>query len=235
MNAHDTLNLKRLSHLIINDLRLQAKTILIAAAAIIIFIMLMPFRVTDDSSAYFNILYVGGFIFTSVAFSDLHNRSKAHLFLMLPCSNLERFLSKWFLTSVGFAMGALIIYYILSVIGVAFYLVMFKWHVNALNIFDPDLWNGIVQYIILQSIILLGAIIFKKQVLIKTALVISCFFLVLGLFSLLIASIVFYPDYSQSEFSIQATLRGGHFIFWVMLAPLCWYITYLRITLYELI
>src|SRR5437870_5174244 len=112
MNSPDTIRPQRLLRLLTNDLRLQTKTILITAITVAVFLALLPFHVTGSPDAYFLILYIGGFIVTSMAFNELHDRNKAHYYLTLPCSNLERFLNKWLLTSIGYAIGTLLIYYL---------------------------------------------------------------------------------------------------------------------------
>ena len=228
------LNIHRLLQLMLNDIRLHAKTILITAATIVVLFALLPFHVTGNSSAYLLILYVGGFIVTGFAFNELHDRSRAHFYLMLPCSNSERFLSKWLLTSLGYAFGVLIIYYLFSLLSVAVNMFLFNRHVNLFDISQPNLWIEIGKYIILQSIILLGAITFKRFVLIKTALVLGCFLLVL---SLLIGSVawIFCPQCSQGWFLFSTLMKGEYFIFWIILAPFCWIVTYLRLTESELI
>lgn len=228
-----TLNLNRLGHLILNDLRLNKKMILIVALTLIVFFALMPFHVTGTASVYFAILYIGGFIITSSAFNDLHQYPKAYLSLMLPCSNLERFLSKWLLTSIGYALGVLIIYYLFSLISVAVNILLIHRTIYPLDILQPTLWIGIGKYIILQSIVLLGAITFKRYALIKTALAIGCFFLALGFLSTIIAWI-FFPNYFPAWTLLSNAITGSYFFFWIILAPFCWYITYLRITEYEL-
>lgn len=233
MTTCDVFTLNRLWHLMQNDIKLQTKTILVAAVTLIIFFALIPFHVTGTSEAYFLILYIGGFIITSHAFNDLHDRQKAHSFLILPCSNLERFLNKWLLTSISYAMALLVIYYLFSWLSVSINLLIFNNQIYPLDIFQTDLWLGIGKYIILQSIVLLGAIIFKKHTLLKTALVIGCFFLIFSLFSAIIAW-SFCPNCMQGLFMLRTTLQGAHFVFWLILAPICWYLTYLRLTKYEL-
>ena len=40
----------------------------------------------------------GGLLLTSLAFHDMHHPLEGQRYLMLPCSNLERFLSRYLLT-----------------------------------------------------------------------------------------------------------------------------------------
>jgi len=235
MTIQNTFNLIRLSHLIFNDVMSLKKPISIVAAILIIFSLFSPLNAINGFSTYFALLYIGGFIVTSFAFNDLHERSKAHLFLMLPCSNFERFLNKWLLSGIGYALSLLIAYYLFSFINGAINLLVFEQHIPTINLLQSVLWIGIGKYLILQSVILLGAIMFRKYVLIKTALVVGCFFLIFTIFSAAINLIVLFPDYSQGELLMHTAHKIGHFIFWVLLAPFCWTITYLRLTEYELV
>lgn len=231
---NDTLNFKRFLYLLTNNLRVQAKPIMMVAATLTLFLMLMPYHASGESAMYFQILYIGGFIVTSLAFKDLHDHSKAHLFLMLPCSNLERFLSRWLLTSVIYALGTLLLYYVYSLVSTVVLIQIFNKQSSTLPLIDSELWMGILKYIILQSVVLLGAISFKRFILIKTALVVGVFFTLLSLFSVLSGLVLLFPDYSQSKSLFELMFNGSHFIFWVILAPFCWYLTYLRLTEYEL-
>lgn len=227
----NSFSLQRLSRLIVNDLKLHSKTMLITAITLAIFLSLFSM---GGFGVYYIILYLGGFILTSFAFNELHDYRRAHLFLTLPCSNLERFLTKWFLTSIGYAIGVLIIYYVFSLINIAVNSLFYHQVINPLNLLQENLWLSIGKYIILQSIILLGAIVFKKYALIKTALVIASILLILTLFSFSLTW-MFCPDCIQSgEFILQNLLHGIYFTFWVIIAPICWYFAYLRLSKYEL-
>jgi hypothetical protein len=232
MANHDIFDFKRLYNLIMISLKPQGRTLSIVAAVILLFVLFAPFTNSHNFSTYFTVLYFGGFIVTSKIFNDLHDPQQAHLFLMLPCSNLERFLSKWLLSSVGFALATLVLCFVFSLLTAS--INQFN-DLHPLNLTEPDLWIEICKYIILQSVVLLGAVTFKSHSLIKTVLAVGCLFFVLSLFSFLVTLITFFPDHlAQGASMLTVSLTGWHFLFWVALAPICWYITYLRITEYEL-
>lgn len=240
ISTYDTLNLKRLYQLIINDLRMHAKTILIVTLTLMMLSVLMPFYVTGSAGTYLFILYVGGIIITSLAFNDIHDRTKANLYLTLPCSNLERFLSKWFLTSIGFAIGVLIIYFIFSLVIAALNFFLFR---HPLNIFQPILWSSIWKYILLQSIFLFGAIRFKRFSFIKTmfficfvtfclsVVAIGSLWLLFGYFDIQHNTMLIETHMPES---LRYVIKFFFLSFWVILAATFWYFTYSRITNYEL-
>ena len=232
MITHPLLDFKRLYKLIMIDLKSQANMIAIITAAIVLLQLFMPFSEPNSFGTYFFILYCGGFVITARIFSDLHNPQQAYLFLMLPCSNLERFLSKWLLSSIGYAVGTLVICFLFSVLCAVSQIFTSR---HPLDITQADLWVEICKYIILQAVVLLGAITFKSHALIKTGLVVGCFFLMLGLFTFFVGVVVFYPNHLlQGANMIEASIHGWNFIFWMIVAPVCWYLTYLRMTEYEL-
>ncbi len=227
------LSFTRLFWLIRNDIRLHAKNILIVALTLIVLLALIPFHVTGNVTFYYFILYVGGFIISSSVFADYHSHRKAFFYLTLPCSNLERFFSRWFETSILYALALLLLYYLFSLVSNLINWQVYHQQLPLFNIIEPSLWREIVKYIILQSIILLGAVTFKKYALIKTALVIGCYFLIFSLFSLLITLIVC-PHCLQQDFAVHLRLPINHLLFWIIAAPVCWIVTYLRLNEIEL-
>ncbi len=230
---NDTLDFKRLYRLMINDISLQSKNILIVAITLIVLLALLPFHITNNLATYYLILYVGGFIISSFAFGDYHDPGKAFLSLTLPCSNLERFLSRWILTSVIYAIGLLVLYYLFSLISYMINTWVYHQPFQLINILQPELWIEIGTYIVLQSVILLGAITFRKYVLIKTMLVIGCFSLALSIFTGL-TTWVFCPNCLQEGIYVHLTTQGHDFLFWLIAAPFFWIVTYLRLNEIEL-
>ncbi|QLH42093.1 MAG: hypothetical protein HWD59_04760 [Coxiellaceae bacterium] len=215
------------------EVQLQAKSIKVFFGALAILLLLFPQQVSGSFSMYFWILYIGGFMISSNAFSDLHTTDKAYFYLTLPCSNLERLLSKWLYTSIGYALSILIFYYLFVTLLSPINLLIFRREIVPLNIFDANLWINIGKYVILQSIVLLGAITFKRQILIKTALAFGSLLLILSIFTFIV-TLLFCPHCNQEGFIFFSLLQDGHFIFWLVVAPICWYMTYLRLTEYEL-
>jgi len=226
----NNLNVRRLWQLIKIDLSTNRKLISMTAILLIIFFALLPFHFSESIGTYLFVLYVGGFIVTSHAFNDLHDPKKGYYYLTLPCSNLEKFLSKWLMTSIGYALSVLLIYYVFSILSMLLNKLVFGYSQPPLNLMQTTLWIGIGKYFILQSIVLLGAIFFKRHVLIKTALSLSAFFIAIGL-TVIVATWMFYPLNIATSLigAIMTTLKGGYFIFWILLAPFCWYITYVRL------
>lgn len=225
------LNFNRLWQLIKIDIITHKKNILVTSAAFIAILALIPFHVSASIDVYYFILYIGGFMITNRAFNEMHDQRKAVAYLTLPCSNFERFLSKFLLTTVFFALALLAIFYSFSLLSVITNALFFHRSVGSFNLHSMMLWVVIGKYIILQSVFLLGAAYFQKNAVTKTTLVLCCFFIALAMLSFLFTWIIC-PACNQGSlvnlFSIS--LHGFYFIFWIALAPICWFITYVRVS-----
>lgn len=226
----NTLILNRLYRLIKIDITTNRKNILITSAAFIVILALLPFHFSGSTGAYLWILYIGGFMITNKAFNEMHNHRKAFTYLTLPCSNLERFLSKFLLTTVIFAIGLLAAFYLCSLLSVITNEIFFHNIVTLFDLASTGLWIGIGKYIILQSLFLLGAAYFQKHSVTKTTLVLGCLFIVFAIVLFLFSWIICPSCNQYGLFDlILKSLNGLYFIFWIVVAPICWMVTYVRI------
>ena len=225
-------SLDRLTHLISNELKYHKRIIFIVAALFAVFSALMPAHMIANFKEYLFILYAGGLIISSYAFSDLHNPLTAYQLLMLPCSPIERFLSKWLLTSIMYALAALVVYYLCSLLKMAISFFIFKAITTPLDMLQWPLWISISKYVLTQSIVLLGAISFKKYALIKTLLIWGLLSIILFAFAWCV-SWIGESDYIRVAM-MNAMTHALIYTFSIGLAPICWYVTYLKLTEYEL-
>jgi len=131
-----------------------------------------------------------GTIFSGIAFKDFRNKLTTMTYLMLPASKLEKFLSVWLITTLGF-----IVTYFVSFIVFNFALMLlgliFGVSVPFLNFFAvPGYWTIIGIYLVVQSIFLAGAATFEKVPILITLLIYwliqFIFNIALGLVALLI-------------------------------------------------
>lgn len=233
MNSNMIFDAGRFIQLIRSEIQLRLKNILIAAIVIILFLALLPFHMTAYSGMYFIILFASGFIVTSMSFRELSDPARAHWFLMLPCSTLERFFSKWFSTSVLFALALLAIYYLFSWFSYAINFIFFHQQINVLHITDSQLWSGISKYLILHSIFFFGAILFHRYNFLKTIACIILGFFIYGWLSFFITW-VFCPTCVVHRFIYEYSASHDQFIFWIILSPICLSLAYLKLARYEL-
>jgi len=225
-----SLNFKRVFQLMKIDVVTHKKTILLTAITIALALVLFPVHVTSTPSTYFFLLFAGGFIITGFSFKDLHQPQKAHQYLTLPASHLEKWTSKWLLTSVIYAIALFVVYYGFALLGLVVNQFIFNKVLILFNPLTPAIWITICKYIILQSIVLLGAVIFKKNVLIKLALCLGALMFVVSTLTMLFTQL-FCPQCNIGGVMqlVTVTMKGAHFLFWVALAPFCWIVSYLRL------
>lgn len=228
------LSFRRVSALIGNDISMRTKTILISILASLLFFALFSVDDVNHYSAYFFLLYAGGFWITSHIFDDCLRSQKAALFLMLPCSNIERFLSKWLLTAVIFPLGLLVLYYLFSALGVFLHEFGSHQSLEMISLAVPHLWIGLEQYLVLQSLVMLAAISFRSHALIKLFLVAGVLLIGTLIFSGTL-SWLFCPHCSEADAlggmsTMSSLMHMANIIFWTASAPVAWVVTYLKIT-----
>ncbi len=242
MNAGQCFSIRRLSLLIKNDLVINRSMIMIvmaaAAGVLLLYNLLNPFnimRVDAHPVAFLWLLFLGGLWVTSLSLKNLHDAEISAAYLMLPCSNLEKFLSKLIITSIGYALAVLAFYTIFYWIIGCIYSIWFH-HIYVIS--TPLLsttWDRIGIYIILQSLFFLGGIYFKHSSVIKTVLVLSILGILLSLFTSIISAVFFHGlfmngDFFDPQFASSASLFYHiiDILFWIVLAPVCWVIGYFR-------
>jgi len=122
------------------------------------------------------LLYFIGFLLTSLTFWEYREGKSRSFHLSLPASKLEKWFSKVVVTTFLFPLGfvlfyflyAKIIYQIGPPVGVEYV---------KLNITDPYIWKIVVKYIVIQGIVLLGAIYYTRYSLLKSLLTIYLLYL----------------------------------------------------------
>lgn len=195
------------------------------------------------------ILFIYGFIFTSTAFREAHKKLLIHNWLMLPASTLEKFISKLLISSVGFAVASVAVYWIYTLIARLVIEVFLGAYLPAFNPFDAIVWQMVGHYLILQSIFLLGAVWFRNSNFIKTIVAVVLFSIIISFLSSLVAWIVF-NDYFwtlvRGDFNFNIDFSAGFdmarlegfgsgaavlikTIYFGLLAPVCWFGSWLKL------
>ena len=190
----------------------------------------------DHTESYVSALLMGGFIISSLAFSETDRVLKRIGYLMLPISNLERFICMWLLTSIGWLIVFTISFTIYALIAnpignLVFPATSFK----VFNPFGAIARQTMLLYVALQGIFLLGAAYFRKYVLPKTMISI---FIILGIVGLVLYFSLkeqFLADhYCTTEdecelvdaFAVHPVWYMAKGLFWFALAPLTWILSY---------
>lgn len=183
------------------------------------------------------VLIGGGSFFTSLAYTQFGTKPTRLFYLNLPASILEKFSAKWFVTAI-----------IYPIVIWGLYLV-FSWLVNKIHIgytdgkpfttlpaFGTITWTFIKIYLVVQSIVLLGAVVFHRYAIFKTAFSILVLQAFLVLFVYICSRIIFpemfvgwsAPESPDRVYSFTDTFKTFveermegvlERIFWIAVAP----------------
>lgn len=257
-------NPRRLGLLVKRDLVSGYRGIIIAMAAVagtvlVISVLSMiggASRVEGYYYQYFmQLLFIGGFIYTSISFREMHQGPAGSLYFTMPTSIFEKFLAKLLATTIGFAVGAVIYMTALSAVVELLVRAIFGRGFGFFNPLSLNVLWGVGVYVVLQSIFLLGSVWFKKLAFLKTLLAQLVLVIGLAIYASILARILFAPLFHGNELFPQAqTMINNYFsmtfpnpaavelywnnatlpiilkvLFWGVLAPVCWVITYLRL------
>ena len=116
-------SIQRVAWLIRNDIWEGYKLVGVIALAVFGF-FLFPYLNLDLNEdptrhelLYNLLLFVGGFIFTSIIFRELYTKPRGQFYLTLPASHLEKITSKWLLSAILYPIGVTIGYWLFSIMG----------------------------------------------------------------------------------------------------------------------
>ncbi len=202
MNAHGALemfSIRRFGRLLLRELAHGYRGLLIAMATVaggVIVISAIGALAASAGGApagtvsgdgYFglfqNILFLGGFIVTSLAFREVWQNGSGIAYLRLPGSLFEKFVVKLLMTAVAFAAGTLVFMSAAAAASEALDRLLFGVGHGFFNPFTPAVLQAVVRYIVLQSFFLLGSIWFRKLAFVKTVLWIVVFGIAIAIVS----------------------------------------------------
>lgn len=262
---NDYLSGRRMGNFLLKDLVEGYRPLLIAAGAVA-GVLLLNYVINALSSqgatemvrigstnsvtqmTYFGLtLFLGGFIISSRAFSELHVKNRNHDWLMIPASPIEKYLSRLALTTVGVGIGTVVFFFVFSILGAALTALLFGRPQPVFSPFDGRVWMLVLHYFVLQSIFFAAAVYFKKAQFIKTVLVVTAFAVGLMLLAAGALRLVFWKEFpylaSENAFAnfdfsviaprLQAAARTASVVatvfYWAVLAPVLWAFAYFRL------
>lgn len=188
-----------------NDLiLLKARRIAMASLALIglgllVYLTSVPGArpgVVEPSLYLFPILLLGGgLVFTSIIYGDMHHPLERFHYLTLPCSNLERFVSRYLITAPLYYVYALVLYFVFEQIAKLLCLWLFD---ATFEPFDPaDLADRsfTLAFFVAHAVVYAGAIWFRSFALVKTAASLFGLWLALTLVFSLTMRLVFWDSF----------------------------------------
>ena len=254
MNAF---SFKRLALLLRRDFSIGYKSVLIAMAAVGGFVILVSVLSTlgrelgpIHEQMYVPLLFLGGYIVTSLIFKELHLNGQSVFYLTLPGSSLEKYLSKLLVTTVGYAFGSLFFYTAVSSAVEGINRLIFGYGHPFFNPFERNTMNFIAVYLVTQAVFLVGSVYFRKLAFIKTNLYLWLFGIVVAILVGVIGWFIFREYAVGKNLNLEpyfqrlgdtGQLQGvlgsmaekfwqvAKVLFWAVMAPVCWVISYLRL------
>jgi len=253
-------NPRRFLLLLRRDFSNGYRSVLIAMATVsIIIILTSAFSVMLGGSGEFHtarftgLLFIGGYIVSSLAFRELHQPDRSYFYCTLPGSLVEKFSSKLLVTSLGYALGTLIFYTILGAASEGINRLIFGHGNYFFNPLDMNILLMATAYLVTQSVFLTGSVYFRKLAFLKTTLTVNVAAIVFALIIALTFYLIFREHIHPGGLDprIQAILNKlghtgqieaelGNFVsaflsllkilFWYVLAPVCWLISYFRLS-----
>jgi hypothetical protein len=227
-----------------------------AFAALFLFGLLRAFSQSSsafqDTSYYMSwygkLLFIGGFIITSITFAQsMHSKSRQHAWFMLPVHAYEKLAAKIIYLGILYPIALILFFTLSSLVVEGTAALIFGRTVAFFHPYSLEVWKTTANYLVLQSIFLLGAAYFTSAHFIKTVLTIILVSMSFGLFAMLLFRVVYTPyfpaAFTNPYFMDQAALvisndtvplvtlleRISTFAYWILAAPFCWTVTYFRI------
>lgn len=138
---------------------------------------------------FINALFVAGLIATSLVFRDFYAKDRGYFSLLLPASSFEKYLSKFLITTAGYVVGGIVVYFVYSCMAMGIAYALFGGSYGIFNPFTASLWKLIGGYIVAHSIFFFGAVFFRNAAYVKTLLSLIVLAIVFTIFASLVTAL----------------------------------------------
>lgn len=250
MKTNSYINIERLYYLMKRYITLNTKTILIALAAISGLLLLIilaesygaqQVRYEGYMETFYTAFFLGGLIFTSRIYHELHTPEKSYQYLSLPASTLEKLLSHWLLSSIGYILASFLAMYIVALLGGLLSAGLFQADFQFIDLAPHRLPQAAGTYLVLQSIFLFGAVSFRGHNFLKTILGLFLFGIFISIFTSLAARIILGDVFGQELPHIEPGIQQVpaffsetvpaimESVFWYVVAPFFLVVSYFKL------
>lgn len=128
---------------------------------------------------YHAVFFLGGYVFASQVFGELHSPQRSYTYLTLPVSTAEKLVGSWLLVSLGYVvvywLAAFLIYTVANLVA--------DWPHDPHQMFNGDFFRSVGSFLVTQTIFFLGACYFRKNNFLKTLFALFVVALVVGLYT----------------------------------------------------
>lgn len=114
-------------------------------------------------------LLLGGVLFTSMSWNDMHHPQGRFHYLMLPYSNAERFISRYLVTAPLYVLWVCLAFAVFQLLANGLSGLLLGSRVQPVSWFSREMLGVVVSYLWLQPLAFAGAIRFRSYALAKTA------------------------------------------------------------------
>lgn len=166
---------------------------------------------------FFPSILVFCLLMTGAAFKELHRTEDGHAWLALPGSHLEKYVNRLVLTSLGFYLLAIVFYTLFTAALEGLVWLFYGYTGIRFNLFDKIIIDYFGFYLVFHSLVLAGAIYFKRLGFIFTVMIVSQ----LITFAVVAATLEGITD-SQAEIVKMI----NHTPIWVAIVLACWVLGY---------
>lgn len=187
---------------------------------------------------YISTLILGGIILSSLSVRVFGHGLRRYQYLTLPASTFEKFLCVWLMTFVAWVVLFTLLYlcytWLVNMVGGMLFLsVSFE----TFELFSWSILQTISYYLVVHSVFMLGAVCFKNYAFAKTLLSLLLFTLLFGVCAVVIMKDTFlsehYCEAGKCELFDEVWVNPVWSIlvaiFWWILAPLSWILSFLSL------
>ena len=246
MHDNDVLSVPRLWTAMRADIYQHWRGFAIAASAAAAVLMLVSVASGqsgarwDFHAIFFPLsLMIGGYLFTASSYADSHRGPRAHNYLTLPISNLERLIGRLLLSTVCFVVVSLASYWLTAAVSAV--VSQLIWGASH-GVFVPTawMWRSILLYLVTSSVFLFGAAYFRRFYALKVVISLALLGLALAALATGLSWLLFggaFQDGASLSFDImveaprmaRVIATSAKVFLWGLMAPLFWVMAYLRI------
>lgn len=212
MKTNQIIQINRLGLLLRRQVFSNGKSIGIAFGAItgmmLVITLLVayfnPAAINNLHYLYFSALFIGGYIFSSHVYNELHQIQKSYSYLTLPVSTTERLLSGWIISGLLFSLASLVAIAIVVILS-GLIMSLITGTAPGQDLFYHNSLSLVKNYMITQTIFLLGAVYFRKNNFLKTLLALFLFMVVTNLYAGLVGWMLFGSFTQQGGMIVDET------------------------------